>query len=101
MDGEKEGRAGDNGLDSGQGVGNDLDRERVDVVVYGVDMPACDVLAFQVLLVLPKETSRRNTTSTSSIQQHSSSRIGPAANNGNHEMGQQGTRPCRTPETIQ
>ena len=53
-------------------VGNGLDRGRVDVVVDGVDMPVCDVLAFQVLLLLLKETSRRNTTSTSGIHNSSS-----------------------------
>ena len=42
----EEGRSVDNGLDSRHGVGNGLDRRRVDIVVDGVDMPARDVLAF-------------------------------------------------------
>ena len=52
-----EGCGVDIGLDSGNGVGNSLDRECVDVVVNGVNMPALDVLAFQVLLQL-KATPR-------------------------------------------
>ena len=59
-----------NGFDRGRGVGNGLDRGRRDVVVDGVDMPARDVLAFQVLLLL-KATPRWN--AISGIQQYSSS----------------------------
>ena len=58
-----------NVLDRGNGVGNGLDREHVDVVVDVVNMPACDVLAFQVLLLMA--APRWNT--TSDIEQHSSS----------------------------
>ena len=47
----------------GCGVGNGLDREHVDIVVDGVDMPTRDVLAFQVLLLLPKAMPRWKTTS--------------------------------------
>ena len=51
----------------GCGVASGLDRRRVDVVVDDVDqMPARDVLAFQVLLL--KAASRWST--TSGIQQH-------------------------------
>ena len=46
----------------GHGIGNGLDRSRVDVVVDVVNMPARDVLAFQVLLLL-KATPRWNTVS--------------------------------------
>ena len=48
----EEGRGLDNGLDSWRGVGNGRDRRRVDIVIDGVDMPARDVLAFQMLLLL-------------------------------------------------
>ena len=51
----------------GYGVANGLDRGHVDVVFDAVNMHACDVLAFQVLLL--KATPRWNT--TSDIQQHS------------------------------
>ena len=68
----EEGHGVDNGFDSRHGVGNGLDRRRVDIVVDGVDMPARDVLAFQVLLLLLKVMPRWNT--ISGIQQHSSSR---------------------------
>ena len=44
-------------------VGNGLDRGCVDVVVDGVDMPAREVLTFQVLLLLLKVTPRWNTIS--------------------------------------
>ena len=66
----EEGRGIDNGLDSQRGLGNDLDRRRVDVVVDGLDMPVRDVLAFQVLLL--KAMPRWNT--ISGIQQHNSTR---------------------------
>ena len=69
-----------NGLDSGRGVGNGLDRGRVDIVVDGVDMPARDVMAFQVLLLLLKVIPRWNT--TSGIQQHSTTSSGTRT--GNH-----------------
>ena len=52
-------------------VGNGLDRERVDVAVDVVNMPARDVLAFQVLLL--KATPRWN--AISGIQQYSSSEM--------------------------
>ena len=72
-DGEREeGRGVDNGIDSWRGVGNGLDRDRVNVVVDVDQMPACDALGFQVLLLL-KETLRWNTTSISGVQQYSSS----------------------------
>ena len=58
--------------EEGHGVGNGVDRGRVDSVVDVDQMPTCDTLAFQVLLLL-NETPRRNTTSTSGSQQHSSS----------------------------
>ena len=64
----------------GCGVGNGFDRGRVDIVVDGVDMPACDVLVFQVLLLLLKVMPRWNT--TSGIQQHSTTSIGTQT--GNH-----------------
>ena len=49
----EEGRDVDtNGLDSRRSVCNGLDRGRVDIVVDGVDIPAREVLAFQVLLLL-------------------------------------------------
>ena len=47
-----------NGLAGRRGVGNGLDRGHVGIVVDGVDMHACDVLAFQVLLLLLKAMSR-------------------------------------------
>ena len=47
-----EGRVVDNGVDSGRGVGNGLDRGHIDVVADGIDMHARDVLALQVLLLL-------------------------------------------------
>ena len=53
----------------GHGVTNGLDRGHVDVAVDVVNMPARDMLAFQVLLL--KATPRRNT--ISGIQKHSSS----------------------------
>ena len=52
----------------GHGLANGLDRGRVYVVV---NMPARDVLAFQVLQLLLKATPRWNT--ISGIQHHSSS----------------------------
>ena len=67
----EEGHGVGNGLDSERGVGNGLDRGRVGVVVDVDKMPARDVLAFQVLLLLLKATPRWNT--TGDIQQHSSS----------------------------
>jgi len=52
MERRKESRVS-NGVDSGCGVGNGVDRGRVDVVVDGAHkIPARDVLAFQVLLLL-------------------------------------------------
>ena len=55
------------------GVGNGLDRERLDIIVDGVDMPAPDMLAFQMLLpLLLKVILRWNT--FSGIQQQSSTR---------------------------
>ena len=60
-----------NGVDSERSVGNGLDRGRVDIVVDVDQMPTCDALAFQGLVLLLKETPRWNT--TSGIQQHSSS----------------------------
>ena len=48
---------------NGCGVGNGLDKGRVDAVVDGVDMPARDVLVFQVLLLLLKAAPRWNTIS--------------------------------------
>ena len=42
----EEGCGVDNGVDSGRGVGNDLDRGRVGVVVDGFDMPIRIVLIF-------------------------------------------------------
>jgi len=42
-----------NGVDSGCGVGNGVDRGCVGVVVDGAHIiPACDMLTFQVLLLL-------------------------------------------------
>ena len=67
----EEGRGVDHSLDIRHGVGNGLDRDRVDVVVDIVDMSARDALAFQVLLL--KALPRWNT--ASGIQQQSSSRM--------------------------
>jgi len=52
-------------VDSKRGVGNGVDRGRVDAVVDDADkIPARDMLAFQVLLLLLlKATPRWNTTS--------------------------------------
>ena len=47
----EEGCGVDDGLDSRRGVGNGFDRDRVDIVVDGVDMPVRDVLALQMLLL--------------------------------------------------
>ena len=72
----EEGCGVDNGIGSRRGVGNGLDRDRVDIVVDVVNMPVCDVLlAFQVLLLLLKATPRWNFTTISGIQQHRSSRM--------------------------
>ena len=94
-----------NGLDSGNGVGNGLDsRGRVDVVVDVVSMPALDVLAFQVLLLL-KVTSRWSI--TSGIQQRSTTSSGTRTSNHHYYghdqliIGQQATRPWQTPTTVQ
>ena len=62
----------------GCGVGTGLDSGHVGVVADGVDAPARDVLAFQVVvmvLLLLKVMSRWNT--ISSIQQHSRSGTRP------------------------
>ena len=59
----EEGRGVGNGLDSERGVGNGLDRGRIDIAVNGVDMPACNVLTFQILLLLLKAMPRWNTIS--------------------------------------
>ena len=80
-----------NGLDSGRGVVNGLYRGHLDVVVGGVDMPTRDVLAF-------KGRCQGGTPSVVSSNTVAAERE-PAANNGNREMGQQGT--CRTPGTMQ
>ena len=82
-------------------VGNGLDRERVDVVVDVVNMPVCDMLAFQVLLL--KATPRWNI--ISGVQQYSSSEMRTSKCYHGHDQvitGQQATQPsCRTPRTIQ
>ena len=86
-------------------VDNGLDRECVDVDVDVVNMPAHDVLVFQVLLLLLKATSRWN--AISGIQQYSTTSSGTWT--GNHHYhgynqvitGQQATRPCQTPTTVQ
>ena len=57
----EEGRGVDNCLESLRGVDNDLDKRRVDDVVDGLGIPACDMLAFQMLLL--KVTPRWNTIS--------------------------------------
>ena len=59
--GRDEGRGVANGLDIRHGVDNGLDRDRVDVVVDVINMPALDTLAFQVLLL--KAAPRWNTIS--------------------------------------
>ena len=82
----EEGHGVDNGIDSRRGVDNGIDRDRGDAVVDVVNMPAHNALAFQVLLL--KAMPRWN--SISGIQQHSSRK----RSSSNHEMGQQGTRPC-------
>ena len=94
-------------IGDGYGVANGLVRGRVHVVVDVVNMPAVDVLAFQVLLLLLlKATPRWNT--TSGIQQHStnSSRTRTSKYHHGHDQvitGQQATQPaaCWTPKTIQ
>ena len=65
---------------NGHGVGNGLDRGRVDVAVDGVDMPARDVMAFQMLLLLLKTMPRWNT--ISGMQQHITTSSGTRT--GNH-----------------
>ena len=85
-------------------VANGLDRDRVDDiddVDDVVNMPARDVLAFQVLLL--KATPKWNT--ISGIQQYSSSGMWTSNYYNGHDQvitGQQVTRPaCRTPRTKQ
>jgi len=57
-------RKEENGVGNGWGSGCGVDRGRVDVVVDGVHkIPARDVLAFQVLLMLLHAKTRWNTTS--------------------------------------
>ena len=84
-----------------------IDRERADIVVDDVVMCARDVLAFQVLLLLLKAMPRRWNT-TSGIQQISITSSGMRTGNNHHYQGhdqvitgQQATRPCRTPMTVQ
>ena len=93
------------GVDSRRGVGNGLDRGRVDVVVDGVDMPALDVLALQVLLLLLlKALPRWNASLVVSSNTVLTVERRPAITITKWAMAlghQQGTRPWRTPGTIQ
>ena len=82
-------------------LGNGLDRERMDVFVDHIDkMHACDVLAFQVLVLVLKAISRRNTSLV--VSSNTVAVKCRPAKGDNCEMGQQAVRPAyQIPKTIQ